>query len=475
MFEEISVFDEGQESEPTVKEETVEVEAPSDLSSKSDLAEETKEETSTSEKPVDESPEGETVSEKGETEEEKSFDEVVADVDKEIADEKHPKWYKSNLEAVKKAFLKETSRISEQIEPLKDYGEVEKIVENLELVRGLESFDNKDGTPTPSVKPFVDKLVEKRGEDTVMLLTQELMERPSPFTSGWKMYHELIKGFGLDPTRIEDYKRFQASGFQLSQSNPPPLAEELEGIPEAYREAFISLTPDERDELLLMSEDLQARTLKGVQAELDAERTQKQQEEEKTQAEIQEKFQQEQQLAQDIGTRTGELLDASGAKLFDSFTESLVNAEVDKFDAIAIANALSMALNSEGVEGRATREALEAIGVKIDPSLDAAFQEWMQMAGNAATFEKRGDKTSYGTAFSRFNDLESTLIRKAKPIVAAIIKHKAQVSSNRIESVNSAIDATQSANTGLRANEGKEREIKNTSYTSVPLEDVPVF
>lgn len=392
---------------------------------------------------------------------EKSLDDVLADAEKDIANDKHPKWLRANLQNVTNRFKEETEKVKAVYAPLESFGKPDEIVANLELLKGLESFETnpQTGLPEKTVKPFVDKLVETRGPETALALFSQLAAMPSPEHPGWSLVHEVIASTGLDPTRLDDYKAFAASGYQTNiADNPPPAPEDLALVPENLREAFISLSPAERDEMLLLSSQTMERALAGVQLQLDSDRQAKAAEATKAEQEATAKIEAQQQLFQTINTRTGELVDQSGASLFENFTNTLVKADIDKFDAVAIANTISMTLTTGGVEAKATRDALAEIGVKLDASLDTTFAEWQAAAQQAAAFEAQGDKANFAAAFNRFKDLEGQLQRKTAPIVKAIVEHRAKTRAAAVTNSNKAIDKSLIGH-GVAAHAGTSRTI----------------
>jgi len=161
--QETPTIDEGNVSEPTVIAEEPSVEA--------DTAVETKTDESTDENIVADNPvEGEKVSKesteiKEEEASDKTAEQLLEEVDKEIANEKNSAYYRNGLKVFKQNFLEKTEAVTKTYEPLQDYGDVSTITENLEIIKGLESFavNPQTNLPDPTVRPFVDRLIEKNG------------------------------------------------------------------------------------------------------------------------------------------------------------------------------------------------------------------------------------------------------------------------------------------------------------------------
>jgi PAS domain-containing protein len=480
MFDEIPVFtppiDEGKESIQPVSE----VEEKAEVVSSTpivDSADETKDEKPTQEL-EGKSSEGEEVSKQADEADEVSDEErqkFADDAEKRIADGTAPKWFKNYVENVYKPNLQKAKDEISVYEPLKDFGDVPQVLENLEILKGLESFETDPETnlPKQTVKPFVDKLVEKKGIETVLQVMKEFGELESPHNKGYNLFHEIIAGAGLDPTRLEDLKKFAQNGYRLAdEGNPPPLAEELEMIPENLREAFISLSPEDRDEMMLLNDATRDRALAGIQTTLDAERKEKEKEQNAAQTKIQEEEKQKQQFFASVYEKESSYIDKSGTALFDSFAESLVNTGLDEIESLGIANLMSMTLNSQGVEARRNLAALEKIGVTLDESLIETFNDWMKAARNVATFEVQKNDKEFKLAKQQFDSLEEKLIRKSNPIVAKIAATRLNAQKSKSQSKSDLLaEVTKQKING----DGNPHKITGGNAISGNFEDIPVF
>lgn len=462
------ITDEGQ-SAPTVNEDEEYFSSP-----QADVADETNQSESTDESVEDKESEGEEKVSEDSTDEQKedeakaeeTTDELLAKIDNDIADEKHPAYYRNGLKLFKDTFIQKTEEIERTYEPLKDYGDVEKITGDLEIVKGLEAIEVNPttGLPERTVKPAVDRLVERKGFETAFDVFLELGGLKTP--DGDTLFDELLKVRGLDPDHINDYKTLKANGYHITGTVPPD-PDELALIPESLREAYASMTPAEREKIAPTEYDDQTdisfreRTLKAIQHELDTERDRKANEQSEAERKAQEKIQEQQKFYQDVNTKTQELFTEYGAKLHTSFVDALTAAGLDELDAISTANTMSMILNSTGIEGTSSKTALEKIGVKLDPQIETLYGEWLQTGQAVATFDKQGDKANHTLAVNRFNELTEKLERKAKPVIAGIVEHRGKQLKSKVESDNTEVDKTQTSNNGIKPNEGRPNTVTN--------------
>ncbi len=491
-FEDIEdVFVDEAESEPIVDAVSEPV-APVQSDSKPDSADAASENPTagTSAKPASEPESAEAKkpdSEKGETATEKSVEELIAEAEKELENPKHPKYFKNAIGVYKTAFQKATEELQRKYSGLEAYGEPEKLGEKLDLVAKLDSIENDPETnlPTRTVRPFVDALVTSRGPETAIALMQELGRVPSPQNEGWSLVHELLSACGIDPTRIEDHRKFAANGYASfapvsgdGASAPiPPDPDDLALVPEHLREAFISLSPAEREDVLDQKPSLMELALTAVKNRIDGERQEVAAKQDAERQAAERDSAQKRELAEAVGVRTTELVEESGSNLFNEFTESLVKNDIDQFDAILTANMVTTALHASGVEGKQIHEALTKIGVQVDESLKTLFAEWNTAASQAAYFEKTNDKAGYAAAFNRFKELENRLKIKTRPIIAAVVAHRATSAKSAATVKNTRLGEAVRNNNGLSATSGSTAAMAagTNGGRRVSFEDIEAF
>lgn len=467
----INPFDEGTESAPIVADTS---EVTEDVPS-ADSAAETTQTDSTSETPAEKVEEGEKVSEtdaKDEVKEEKTLDQVLADVDKEIANEKNASYYRNSLKNFRTAFTKQTEAVQSQFEPLKQFGEVDKVVSELEMLKGLDAVVTNPETnlPEKTVKPFVDKFIETKGIETGIQVLEELGFRPSPSNPELNILQAIIKNWGIDPARIEDHKKFAANGYQYGSSNQPD-PEDLALIPENLREAFISLSENKRFEMLAMDEETRDEVLGAMQFKLDKERQDSEATAAKEQAEKQAEQQKQQEFYKDLEVQTLQVAEESGHRLTTNVIETLVkDASLEKREALGIAMVLNSAINGTGAEGKLCREILKDEGLDLDGKLGELFQNWNTECRTAAYYRKIGNEPEMKKAEGRITDLESQMQAKANPIIAHFAAQQANTKKARIEQKNALLTQSQSLNTGINPNEGQSATIGSGVRATTPAE-----
>jgi hypothetical protein len=464
-----NIFDEGSGATPSVSEAVFD--AP-----KVEPAEDTSGAES-SVKDADKATEGENVSGQ-QTEEQKPADEwekFEKEVDQSLSDEKTPKWYRNAVTQYKEK-LNEIAAKGESNE-FSDYGDPEEVKGNLDLMKRLDEIrvNPQTGVPEPTSEGFAKGLYEKQPDSALRLLT-DLAQLPSHETEGYRLIDEVVKHvLGIDPARVEDIKAFAAAGYKINApanvaDAPPP--EELKRIPENLREAYSSLSPDERVRIEPFDgEDatdtaFRTRVLTARQAELDFERSQKAQETEKAQSEQRAEAEKQQVFQRELQTETLETISESGGRIFTSFVDSLVKqAEMTDLDAAMIANTVVAAIQSpQTVEGKQSLAALAKAGVEIDPAIGSLLTEWEEVSSGVAYFKKTAQTVNLDKAKMRQSELERQIAVKGNKIIASLAQKRASAIASPILKKNDLLTKATTQN-GLTA-AGSPSNIRTGNFST---------
>lgn len=470
-------FGEGNESAPIVSDTDTKAEAPEVEVSSADSTKETASTNSTgAEKDVAEAEgEGEKVSDESTKDEktEKTTEELLADVDKEIANEKNATYYRHSLKSIRQAFSGQTERVMQKYQPLEAFGEVAKVVSDLELLKGLEAIEVNPVTnqPEKTARPFVAELIKTRGMETAASVMHELAYQPSPYTEGLNLIQEVVKNFGLDPARINDFKKFAENGYQLvnnaiNQVDP----DELSLIPENLREAYLALTPDDRLEFQPWDgegEDAKARRerfLAPLQFKLDVEREKESSKAANEQREQKERQEAIQKFNNDWANETAVIQVESGHRLTNSFVDTLVkDANLTEREAWANTLIINSAIRGSGTEKEKSLELLKKDGIELNSDLPGLFEKWEKATETAANCKLRGQETEYKSLQNEIDALEKSIASKANPIVAYFAEKTAETMKARTDKKNALLTDSQKFNKGIKPNEGKSDPITTGS------------
>jgi hypothetical protein len=373
----------------------------------------------------------------------------IATLEKEVetalSDERTPKWFKNAVDKVYKPKLQSLTEQLGSYEPLAQFGAVEEINDKLNLLKGLETkrANPNTGMPERSTEPFVKGLYEKDRETAYQLMS-DLANLPSPHTEGYTVLQELFSKTGIDPSRLDDIKTFAANGYQLQTGQyPPPSADDLELIPQHLQATFASMSPERRDALLYLDDNVRDASLEDARTAAEAKRTQELSA--KTEAETkasQEQAQQE-QFKQVVDQKGLEHYQQSGNAVLTSFVDSLAKqANMTPMDSQMIAN---LVINSfePTLLGQKSLEVLKSEGIVPDPAIPQTLAQMEENARFIAYYEATGEKAEYERHVARQVELQERVIGKSNKIIAALAQKKAQNAAQTISTQNNLLAQTQ--------------------------------
>lgn len=416
-----------------------------------DSAAETGEEAKADDPPPD------TTTEDVEAKSEEDPDEVLdKQIDEALENPKTSKFYKNLFTQVKE---RTAQRIEAAVEPYKELGEPDAIRESVEWERSLDTVEKGPNGPVVTVKPYVDRMIEKKGIEKTIDVLVEIAGRPSPETKGMTLADEVLRiKYGIDPSRLPEIKQFASNGYRLQSSDIP--ADELALVREDLRDVYSSLSQEERALIQATDYDddkdvaLRNLTLEAKKVELDnkrketAETLAKEEQGKVDEAEKAQKFNQEiNETAYPIATEAGD-------RVVDGFVALLVDqtglSEDEGFD---LANRVDRAITGEGTTGIKARALLEKEGVTIDPQLTQLVSDLNETAGLISYFRHPNvnDPAGEKAAVAKLAEIERSIGLKAKKIIASVAKHRADQNAGRIAKKNEAIDTTQIYNRGIPA------------------------
>jgi len=402
---------------------------------------------------------------------------IEEEAEKLLADERTPKFYRNYVKNVLQPNLAKAKQEVEIYAPLRDYGDIETIQKTLARSQKLGEWvtNPSTGLPELTTKNFVKEVYDEKPEIIGQMLKDSL-SLPSPTRQGWNLIHDALHDLvGIDPTKLDAIREFAKNGYQLTNGDfPPPSADELEGIPDHLQGTFKQLSPEEREELSFLSENVRNSQLERARVALEQEQQQK-----LTAQTAEERQQQEQQKAQAefqsaVSTRAEEIFLEAGGTLFSSFVESLAkSANLDAFEATTVANTIVATFNPNTFEGQHSLKALKEIGVEPDPLITTLVGQIDQNSRNIAYFEKTGDKASLERAVAQQVELKERLSAKTNKVIAAVTKYKANRSVAVNNDKNSLLAQTQTSRHELTTNDPKQavgavnRDYSDEAYLSL--------
>lgn len=290
---------------------------------------------------------------------------------------------------------------------LEIYGDPAAIQSELDVVRAFRSFktdeqgnlqfDSASGLPLYDVKPGIERLAQQSPMMPARLF-EELLRWPGE--TGQPYLRELFTDLGLDPDRLEDYRRFTSGELQPSGMENPGVAR-INDIPEDYRDAFKSLRPSVQKDYWNMPEDAQQDLLEDAKEKLEGRKFQDQVRQWQAQQRQQEEVQFKQSLEQSQTAYIGELRQGTLDSIVNNLASQVqlssdpaINAVQQGVVKATLASMLDPDLRF------AAGPMLQALGIQIDATFDQALGAAAQ---HARAFKQYEAYASHPT-FSRYRD-----------------------------------------------------------------------
>lgn len=266
-----------------------------------------------------------------------------------------------------------------------------------ELVQALRT--PVEGQPNEyTTKPFIERIDQERPGSANQIF-HDLLTYEVPDENGRvdTLVRHMYRSHGLDPDRVDDYRNIdslRASGVVS--------AEDLNRIPEQYREAFRTLSKDGQDDILELlkagepSYGLRAEEhLRNAQDAMEARQYRQQQEEAQRKAAEQQQVEYQQQVQQaveaDLSTEVKSIHDSILEKSLAQFTFSSDAVQ----DSIIKGGIMSTLATLQNPAYRFVAEnALKSVGVTLN-GFDELANRWTQERVKYIAFKAAGQENTW--------------------------------------------------------------------------------
>jgi hypothetical protein len=295
-----------------------------------------------------------------------------------------------------------------------------------ELVSAIHTPDTNNPSGFTS-RPFLERLetespgaVDQLFSDTLTLQIQDPTGNPTT------VVRELVKSWGLDPDRFDDYRSIdtlRASGIVT--------AEDISKIPEKYHSAFKSLSSAAREDLLAMRETnpvAMEEYLRNANDALEARTWREKDETAKREAQqaAQVKFEQDtaQAVDQDIVTEIKAISDSVHQILSSQFTFSS-DATVNDLEHTKILSVLGNLQSPYPVYRDMAVKALKAVGVEPN-GFEELANRLSERREAYVRFNAMGDKMQAGRALSEATFAKQQILAKVNDYASRLAKASGQ-------------------------------------------------
>ncbi len=304
--------------------------------------------------------------------------------------------------------------------------------------------DPATGFPRITTAPFIER-VDAENPGMAEQLLFDALNYEAEFGAGEKvrLYRhpavqaELLKAYGLDPQRLDDYRNIDARPAHDAGVTP----EELTNVPDEFHETYKALPPGVRSDLQQQDDDTRRFNLEAHKERFDR----KAQETERQAAEAQNRQQQEAQVRQYVAQEQDSFVNThfqeSHALLMDdlarqvTFSEdAAANAQMHGIVGLAL-----VALRDRDAQFAASKT-LEALGVKVDEGFFQALADADRHLRDARAYELFGQKGFAQAKLTEANGAKKLALAKTAPIALRIAQALGGQVVSKAKKQNGAID-----------------------------------
>lgn len=229
--------------------------------------------------------------------------------------------------------------------------------------------------------------------------------------------NQVFRSWGLDPTRVEDYRNINT----LAPVSSAVTALELKNIPPEFHEAYKSIPPSIRNAWDAYDEADQVRMLHDYKERLDSIQFKDEVKRDKATREAREAA----EFRAEVAGAQEKYFDTVRRERFSAIANSL-RSQV-KFSEDAATNTLlhgavgAMLANLINPELRfVSEEALATLGVKLDHTFDEALDKFNSNANDKVALEMSGDRVRALTAQNAAKDAADQLVAKLTTIALKV-------------------------------------------------------
>lgn len=300
-----------------------------------------------------------------------------------------------------------------------------------EMVTGLHSkvIDPATQQEIPdryTTVPFLQKLETASPGTTDQLFSDLLTFQVDGPNGPESMVRNLVRSWGLNPDRIDDYRNIDARVPSSGVVSP----DELQKIEPKDHAAYKTLPASLRGAWDSIEDDEKAYHLRTAQSAINAQSLEERIEADKkvAQEQAQAKFEQETEHAvrQDISSVVETMHDSIQTRLSSQWKPSSDDVQSEIEYAKVMGSLFS--LLDPGLR-KATTKALERAGAPLDPKFDGLVQALEAERTNVVRHTRHGDRLQAGQAQSRANMAQNQLLAMLENYAMAL----AQPSANRLQ------------------------------------------
>lgn len=367
----------------------------------------------------------------------------------------------------------ETLKPLEALKDITQYGDADTIKSRLDAYNSLfeqavdpatqqPQFD-ESGLPKVSAAKFIEQ-VDAENPGLAEQMLNDLLRYAPELPNGQKVsFYEraLREVYGLDPKRLDDYRKIDALTAPTGEVTP----EELAAIPENQRDAYKTLPKSLRDAWEQIPEDERKFHLDGAQERLEA--RQYREAETKRQAEVQQQQLNaaRQQIVEAQDTYVRQELQTGLATIMDDVAKQVTFSADPNTNAVMLGVTEGFVAALRDPDSSAFKNvqgALNALGVKLDNGFQEALSVADKHMRDQKAYELMGQKGLARNSQDKAHAAKTQVIAKLAPLAVKLAKALGGQAAQRANQQNQLLGAA--TNTRPTPDSGNGLQAEDNGY-----------
>lgn len=298
------------------------------------------------------------------------------------------------------------------------------------------------GFEKTTTTPFIEKMDGDNPGIAEQMLNDLLRYTPDRDGQKIPLWQSMLRdGFGLDPARLDDYKNIDA--LTAAQPTGEITSEELDQIPSELQEAFKSLPPGVRQDLLAQDEETRKFNLEAHKERFDNRTAAQQRQQQEAQAQQAQQAQLLEQVRSEQESFVSQQLQQGLATIMDDVAQKITfstdAAENSKM--LGIVEAFIFATRDPDYKPF-IEKTLNAFGAKLDPSFHEALTAADKHFRDAKALELFGQKGRAQGSLVEANKAKTRVLAKLAPLAVMVAKALGGQQANKAAQQNGLLAAT---------------------------------
>jgi hypothetical protein len=273
-----------------------------------------------------------------------------------------------------------------------------------------------------TARPFIER-VDGENPGMAEVILNDLLAYEPDRGDGQKvpLWHSLLEVWGLDPNRLSDYRNIDALTPQPSAGDI--TQDELQAVPEQFRETYKSLPPGVRNDLQMQDEETRNFNLEAHKERFDAKQQAQARQEQEAQERQRAQAQAREYVAREQEGYVSQHLREGYARIMDDLSSKVTFSADPAENAALQASVGSFIFSLRDPDFReANKERLEQAGIRLGADFDEALAAVDHHLRAAKAFDLYGQKDRARSSDALATAEKNKVFAKLTPIALRAAK-----------------------------------------------------